>query len=95
MSGCGEENPEEDDSIADNDAFIAMMRTAEDDNKVKNILIAILSLEQSHRDPALRSLLADMQLNKAPSDFILAIAAFLNPDVANKALKILTGKISQ
>jgi hypothetical protein len=91
MSGCGQGEPD-DESIADNDAFVAMMHAAEDDNKVKTILIAILSLDHAQRDPALRSLLADMQPNKAPSDFILAIAAFLNPDVADKALKLLTGQ---
>jgi hypothetical protein len=91
VSSCGDDE-QTDDSIADNAAFVAMMQAAGDDDRVKTILIAILSLEQSQRDPALRSLLADMKLNKAPSDFILAIAGFLNPEVADNALKLLTGK---
>ena len=91
MSGCGGDEAE-DNTIADNDAFVSMMQRAEDDNKVKTILIAILSLEPLHREPALKSLIADMELNQAPADFIAAMAAFLHNDVADKALKRLTGK---
>jgi hypothetical protein len=94
MSGCGIDGEGElDNSIADNDEFVAMLRMADEDNKTKMILIAILSLEVSQRVPALKSLIEDMKLNNAPSDFILAIAAFLNNEVAEKTLKLLTNPV--
>ena len=94
MSGCGgdDNNDADDMSIADNEEFVSMLRLAEDDDKTKTILIAILSLDVSQRVPALKSLIAEMKLNGASSDFILAIASFLNNEIAEKTLSVLTGR---
>jgi hypothetical protein len=92
VNGCGDQNTENAESIADNDEFVAMLRMAEEDSKTKAILIAVLSLDVSQRVPAIKGLIEEMKLNNAPSDFILAIAAFLNNEVAEKTLAILTGK---
>ncbi len=74
------------------ETFIRLIQVAIEDKEIKNRLVSILSLEKEKRNFALKIWLQEMRFKKAPEDFITAISYFLENDVAEKALKIISGQ---
>ena len=79
-----------DKKIGDNDAFVTLIRVAQEDPEVRKILAGILELPPYHRTSLLNTLIEEMKLKGAPSDFTLALSALLDDDVAQNATKLLT-----
>lgn len=75
--------------VAENEAFITLIRVAQEDADVRNQLVAILSLDRFNRESALNTLLNDLRFKQAPEEFVSAIASLLDDDVAQRSLKIL------
>lgn len=78
--------------VGEDEAFVTLIRVAQEDADVRNELIAILSLDNFNRKSALNSLVQDLRLKQAPQEFVSAIASLLDDDIAEKALKIIEGR---
>lgn len=74
-----------DQPITDNETFVTLLRVAQEDAKVGNILRAILNQPSFQRRSMLNALLHDMRIEAADPAFIAAIEYLLNDDVAEKA----------
>ena len=78
-----------DESYLQNDAFVALIRAAQDDDGIRNQLISILSLEPKHRVSALNTLINEMKLRQTSMSLAAALTLFLDDQVAKKALALL------
>lgn len=78
-------------TIADNDVFVTLLRVAQEDADVRRTLIGLLRLSPFHRKSRLNTLIQTMKLQHAPEDFVAAVAALLNDDVAQKAVETING----
>ena len=76
-------------SVADNDTFVTLLRVAQEDTEIRSQLVAILQQPPFHRQSLLNTFVSDMTLQSAPKDFVQAIAALLDEEVAAKALELL------
>jgi hypothetical protein len=76
-------------SVGANEAFVTMMGVAKEDAEIKMQLITILSQNRFNRASILNSYIEDLRLQKAPKEFIAAIACLLDDRIAAKALEIL------
>ncbi len=73
----------------DNEAFVTLMRVAQEDADVRRILAGILGQSPFHRKSLLHTWVEEMKLKGAPVDFVSAIGALLDDDVAEKARKMI------
>ncbi len=71
------------------DAFINLMKVAQEDATVRQTLLSILVLESTQRKFALESLTVKIQMQGAPSEFVDALQVFQNDDASKKALLLL------
>jgi hypothetical protein len=76
--------------IVKNEPFVTMIRVAQEDPEIKAWLTGILSLDNFNRKSAVNTLLEQLILEKAPSEFISAIESLRDDQVAQRALEILT-----
>jgi len=79
-------------SVAEDEAFVTLIRFAQEDADVRNQLLSLLSLDRFNRESALNTLVDDLRLKKAPKELVSAIASLLDDDVADKTLEILAGE---
>lgn len=79
-------------SVAEDEAFVTLIRVAQEDADVRNQLLSLLSLDRFNRESALNTLVDDLRLKKAPKELVSAIASLLDDDVAEKTLEILAGE---
>jgi hypothetical protein len=79
-------------SVAEDEAFVTLIRVAQEDADVRDQLLTILSLDKFNRESALNTLVEDLRLKHAPKEFVSAIASLLDEDVAEKTLEMLKGK---
>ncbi len=71
------------------DAFINLMKVAQEDATVRQTLLSILVLESTLRKFALESLTVKIQMQGAPSEFVDALQVFQDDDASKKALLLL------
>ena len=71
-------------SVGDNDAFVTLIRVAQDDPEVHATLVAILRQPPFHRKSLLNTLLQDMRAEGAPKNLISAMTELLDDSVAEK-----------
>ena len=76
-------------SVVENKDFVTLIQVVQQDPKIREQLLAILSLDKCNRESALNTFVEQLQLQKAPNTFTEAIASFLNDSVAEKALSVL------
>ncbi len=74
------------------ETFIRLIQVANEDKEIRNKLITILSLDKEKRKFMLNTWLQEMKYKKAPSDFLTSISYFLDDDIAERALKIISGQ---
>ena len=77
--------------IADNDVFVTLLRVAREDADVRRTLTWLLRLPPFHRKSMLNTLIHKMKLQQAPADFVAAIEALLDDNVAQKAGETING----
>lgn len=75
--------------IVDNEAFIDLMRVAQEDNNIRKKLTFILKLDSFNRQSLLNTWLNDLKLQGAPEKLREALSAFLDDAVAGKALEVI------
>jgi len=71
------------------ETFVRLIQIATEDQKIREQILHILSLDSFNRKSALNTYIHNMRLKGAPAEFISAIAAFLDDGVAEKALSLL------
>jgi hypothetical protein len=76
-------------SVGDNDAFVTLIRVAQDDPEIHQTLMAILRQPPFHRKSLLNTLLQDMRAQGAPKNLISAIAELLDDAVAEKVAEAI------
>jgi hypothetical protein len=81
--------------IQDNETFITLVRVAESDPSIRNKLVAILSLDKSHRAPLLHTLLDESKFRQRPKDFIAAVSYLLTEDIADTTLDHLRKELGE
>jgi hypothetical protein len=79
-------------TLGENDEFVTLMRVAQEDNEIRNRLLAILVQPEFHRKSMLNTFIRDMKLQSAPSEFVSAIQFLLNDSVAERAIDLLKKK---
>ncbi len=78
--------------VAENKAFVTLVRVAQEDPEIRTQLQGILSLDAFHRKSALNTFLEQLRYKGAPEVFVSAIAALLDDGVADKVLTLLKNK---
>ena len=78
-------------TVCDSDAFVTLMRVAQEDADVRKTLAGILGQPSFHRQSLLNGLVTEMKLKGAPADFISAVSALLDDAVADRAREMIRG----
>jgi hypothetical protein len=76
-------------SVAEIDTFITMLRTACDDQMVHDRLERLLAMPDEKRRALVHTWVNDMLIERAPRDFIQAIACLMDDEVAEKAYEVI------
>ncbi len=76
-------------TLADNDAFVALLRVAQENREISDQLVALLQKPGLQRYARIDMLVRDMTRQSAPPDFVQTIAALRDDEVANKVLALL------
>lgn len=75
--------------VGEIEGFISLLRAACDDDKVNSALERLLSFPDEKRREFVQSWVSDLLIQKAPQDFIEAIACLLDDAVAEKAYEVI------
>ena len=81
--------------IVDNETFIDLMRVAQENSDIRKKFIFILKLDSFNRQSLLNTWLNDLRLQGAPKKLIEALSAFLDDDLAEKALEVINKSETQ
>lgn len=73
-----------------NDTFITLVQVAQEDDAIRATLLSILSLQPAHRYNAIKQLVTQLEDNRAPNEFVVALAYLQDKDIANVLLAELT-----
>jgi hypothetical protein len=76
-------------SVGDNDAFVTLVRVAQDDPEIRTTLAAILRQPPFHRKSLINTLIQDMKAQGAPRNLTSAIAELLDDAVAEKVAEAI------
>ncbi len=76
-------------SVSDNDAFVTLVRVAQDDPKIRATLGVILGQTPFHRKSLLNSLIQNIAAQGAPENLTLAMAELLNDSVADQVARAI------
>jgi hypothetical protein len=76
-------------SVGDNDAFVTLVRVAQDDPEIRATLAAILRQPPFHRKSLINTLIQDMKAQGAPRNLTSAIAELLDDAVAEKVAEAI------
>lgn len=84
--------PENAETVGDNPSFVTLMLVAEEDAQVRDTLAAILGQPSSRRRYELHKLIGSMKAQGADNDFVSAMEALLDDQVADTAYGLLRVK---
>ena len=76
-------------SVGDIESFITLLRSACSDDEVYVRLEKLLSLPDERRRALVHTWVGDLVVQRAPTDFIRAIACLLDDQVAEKAYEVI------
>lgn len=76
-------------SIGDNDTFVSMIITASEDREIKEAIKTILNIPTVQRKVLILEIVQTMKNDSVPKDFIAAIAALTDEDIAAKVREVL------
>jgi hypothetical protein len=76
-------------SVGDIESFITLLRSACSDDEVYARLERLLSLPDEKRRALVQKWVEDLVVQRAPTDFIRAIACLLDDQVAEKAYEVI------
>lgn len=75
----------------DDEAFLALVRVACEDEGVRSTLVRLLVLPSQQRQGALQHLVDHLRRQAAPSELVAALERLLDPDTADKARELIAG----
>jgi len=70
--------------------FVTMIQVAQESPEIRDTLLSILEKPEFHRESLINTLIEELRFKGAPPALIKGIAELLNPQVAKKALELLT-----
>jgi len=76
-------------TVAENEPFITLIRVARENAEVNEELWRILALDDFNRKSTLNTLIERLHYKQAPGEFISALEALLDDNVAAKALELI------
>ena len=76
-------------SVGENEAFVHLMRAAQDDQAFQATLCAMLRQPSFHRNSILNTMVTRMCVAGEREDIIRAVSALTDDDVADRVLKML------
>jgi hypothetical protein len=76
-------------SVGDIDSFITLLRSACSDDAVYTRLEKLLSMPDEKRRALVQKWVGDLVVERAPTEFIRAIACLLDDRVAEKAYEVI------
>lgn len=77
-------------SAGDDETFVRLIQIARDDPEIREKILGFLRLDSFNRQSALNTFIQQMKLKGAPREFVSAVACFLDDQVAENALAILS-----
>ena len=77
-------------SAGDDETFVRLIQIARENPEIREKILGILCMDPFNRKSALNMFIEQMRLKGAPRDFISAVGCFLDDQVAEKALTILS-----
>lgn len=84
--------PENAKTVGDNQSFVTLMLVAQEEPEVRDTLAAILGQPSSRRKYELHKLIGNMKAQGADADFVSAIEALLDDQVADTAYELIREK---
>ncbi len=72
--------------------FVTLIQVAQESPEIRETLLSILEKPEFHRESLINTLIEEMRFKGAPPALVGGIASLLNPQVARKALEMLTPK---
>ncbi len=76
-------------SVGDNRSFVTLILVAQEDEEIRKSLTVILGQQPARRKYELNKLILNMKAQSAPDDFVLAIDALLDDQVADAVYKVI------
>jgi len=78
-------------TVGDNETFVTLIRVAQEKPEARKTFGGILRQSPFHRQSMLNTLIEEMKLKGAPAEFVSALSALLNDDVADRAMEMIQG----
>ena len=79
-------------SVGDNEAFVTLIRGAQEDKEIRAQLQSILQQPSFHRKSLLNTMIQNMTFRGAPKDFVSAIGHLRNDTVAETVKELIADK---
>jgi hypothetical protein len=76
--------------VIDNKIFIDLIRLAQEKDDIGDKIKSILRLDSFNRKSMLNTWLRDLKLQRAPEKYIEALSYFLDDEIAEKTLQVIT-----
>lgn len=75
--------------------FVTLIQVAQESSEIRDTLLPILEKPEFHRESLINTLIEEMRFRGAPPALIHGIAELLKPELANKALELLTSQLHE
>jgi len=75
--------------MAENEAFVYLIRVAQEDKKFREQFLAILSRPVAYRIPVLNSMIQKMSADGVDGKVIRAVSSLMNDSVAARVIEVL------
>ncbi len=72
--------------------FVTIIQVARESPEIRDTLLSILEKPEFHRESLLNTLIEEMRFKGAPTALVSGVAELLKPEVADKALELLTSQ---
>ena len=70
--------------------FVTLIQVAQESPEIRDSLLSILEKPEFHRESLVNTLIEEMRFKGAPTALVSGVAELLKPEVAEKALELLT-----
>ena len=87
-------NSMKENKLTADEVFVNLIRVAQEDSKISKFLKAVVSLDDFERQSLVNTFISEMALKGAPAEFIKAIAALREHDLAEKVKELLVSHLS-
>lgn len=82
----------QDQPLSADEVFVNLISVAKEDQKIHSFITTVVSMNDFDRQSLVNTFIKEMALKGAPAEFIKAIAALRDPDLAGKIKELLDDK---